>query len=360
MREYSIVPSLSYNVDPRCNMRCVYCPIHYENYQPSESIMDPDLALDVFRATLLLNFYTFRLSGGEPLLRAEHVAELIAELQRPSGESPLNIRLNTNGLLLEKHLPVLKEAGYSTLKVSIDTLDKDKFVQMTGTDTLDKVKRGVEKAVSMGMHVELNMVYTKTNANDVWDLLSYCQEVGIPVLKVLDLVEYDDPAYWHEHYVSPQSLIDALREKYGDPSILSLSSKRGVRMLEFKIDASTRVLIKDCRQGTTYSRTFCAECPHFPCQEGFYNLTLNSDGKLKPCRLRADYYVDLVKEFEAQSGTSRIEGIQRLISEWLGSAYSDMFEYDGWKDTALTVEDIPVPLKDRVKGHVSINSIQVR
>src|SRR3954447_17970257 len=95
-----IVPSLSYNVDPRCNMRCEYCPPFYENYQSSTTTLDDEVAASVFLGAADAGIVTFRLSGGEPLLRADHLVYLGHALQEHFPDDRFDLRLTTNGIRL--------------------------------------------------------------------------------------------------------------------------------------------------------------------------------------------------------------------------------------------------------------------
>jgi len=324
---FSILPSLSYNVDPRCNMRCEYCPPFYENYEQVSGRLPRELAKSFFIAAAKCSFITFRLSGGEPLLNPDHVLEL-SEIVRDLGTKGAHVRLNTNGVFLAQHAESLRTSGVNVVKVSLDTLDSNRFKEMTGSSKFADVLRGIEVAHGLGLHVELNMVYTRKNADDFWPLLAYCLQNDIPGLKVLDLVEYDEPSYWAAYYLSPEALIEELSKRYSRVERTALSGGRGVRMLEFQVGPNTVVLVKDCRQGTTYSRTFCDGCQLYPCQEGFYNLTLNSDGKLKPCRLINDKFVD-IQELIIGAGDP-VAVFSDLIRSMLEQHYSEVFFSRGW------------------------------
>ena len=326
-----ITPSLSYNVDPRCDMRCEYCPPYYENYQASEAVLDDDFARIAFLGAADAGLVTFRLSGGEPLLRPQHVAAVAAGLEGERHSQLIDIRLNTNASRLGDNLELLQQAGINILKVSLDSLDEALFREITGSRRHPEILQAIETAHSIGMAVELNMVYTRKTAGGVFDLVDYCIANKLEGLKILDLVEYDDPGYFRTQYLPPTALIAELTEKYGTPRQDLLSSGRGVRMIEFQATAETRVLLKDCLQGTTYSRTFCAGCRHFPCQEGFYNLTLNSDGKLKPCRLITESFIDLQVELAGKDPTTARLAVKEIIEDLLLRYYSDIYVAQLWQ-----------------------------
>lgn len=352
---FGIVPSLSYNVDPRCDMRCEYCPPYYENYQASEAVLDDEFARTVFLGASDAGLVTFRLSGGEPLLRPEHVAALGTALERASGSRPIDVRLNTNASRLGDNLGLLQGSGIDILKVSVDSLDEELFREITGSRRHAEILQAVERAHAIGMTVELNMVYTRKTASGVLDLIDYCVTQELEGLKILDLVEYDDPAYFRDQYLPPTALIAELTQRYGSPTQDLLSSGRGVRMIQFQASERTRVLLKDCLQGTTYSRTFCDGCRHFPCQEGFYNLTLNSDGKLKPCRLVTESFVDLQVELAGKEPSQARQAVREIVEDLLRRYYADIYVAQLWQPpdeepgSSVPIPGVPVVLQPKRK-----------
>lgn len=327
---YSIVPSLSYNVDPRCDMRCEYCPPFYENYQQSERVLSDSEAAVLFTAASQVGITVFRLSGGEPLLRPDHVL-FLAGLLGSLGIPQRNLRLNTNGSRLAKYAPQLLSAGIDVVKVSLDTSDPVLFKEITRSDAYEKVVRGIQKATSIGMRVELNMVFTQRTAPGVLDLIEFCQRESVPVLKILDLVEYDDPEYFRTGYREMSDLHSRLAVLSSAVSSEQLSTGRGVAMRRYDLDG-LQVLVKDCRDGTSYSETFCAGCSLYPCQEGFYNLTLNSDGKLKPCRLVTNQFANVFDSIESEGSFEGAVGAMALkLQAMLDEFYSSMRFEKRWQ-----------------------------
>lgn len=126
-------------------------------------------------------------------------------------------------------------------------------------------------------------------------------------------------------------------------------------MIQFQASEKTRVLLKDCLQGTTYSQTFCDGCRHFPCQEGFYNLTLNSDGKLKPCRLITESFVDLKVELAGKEPSQAREAVQEIVDDLLLRYYSDIYVAQLWQPpdeepgSLVPIPGVPVALRPKGK-----------
>ena len=328
---FSIIPSLNYNIEPNCNMKCTYCPKYYENYQEVQGSLDNNIIKNIFFAAFKEGISTFRLSGGEPLLNVEKVIQLSNSVKKYEGFKNLNFRLNTNGYLLKENAEKLHNAGINVIKVSLDTLDHNKFCKITGIYGLNKVLDGIDTSMNLGIHVELNMVYFRENMKDFWRILDYCVKKRISVLKILDLVNYEDSNFWESNYINPTQLIRELHNKYGHAETQKLHGGRGVEMLSFQVSKDTKVLIKDSCRGSTYSKVFCDNCPYFPCQEGFYTLTINTDGKLKPCRLRKDLFIDLRALLQRKSSIQQIDITRTIFHDLLQNYYSEVQYLQCWE-----------------------------
>jgi cyclic pyranopterin phosphate synthase len=106
----------------------------------------------------------FRITGGEPLVRKD-IVKLIAQIASVSGVKDLS--MTTNGMLLEELAKPLKEAGLNRVNISLDTLNPEKFRQITRGGELAKVLRGIEEARKVGMNpIKINCVVFKSSAED--------------------------------------------------------------------------------------------------------------------------------------------------------------------------------------------------
>lgn len=114
----------------RCNFRCRYCvgsgPVRW---LPKESLLTDEELVRVVTAAARLGITKLKLTGGEPLLRP-HLPELVRRLDQVEGIS--DITLTTNGFLLSEQAAALREAGVSTVNISLDTLDETDFAALTG------------------------------------------------------------------------------------------------------------------------------------------------------------------------------------------------------------------------------------
>lgn len=149
--------SLRISVTERCNMRCRYCmPAAGVQGCADEALLTPVELESLARLFVELGVTRLRVTGGEPLLRRE-IVEIVSRLSQLPGLQDL--ALTTNGLLLDRLAGPLKDAGLARVNISVDSLDARRFAEITRTDTLARVWRGVEQALKVGFTpVKINVV----------------------------------------------------------------------------------------------------------------------------------------------------------------------------------------------------------
>ncbi|MDD1774149.1 MAG: radical SAM protein, partial [Methanobacterium sp.] len=140
------VLSLRISITNRCNINCFYC--HHDGIIPQEYEMTPSQIERIARVARNIGIKKIRLSGGEPLIRTD----IIEILRKISALNFQDVALTTNGTLLEEYSQKLKEAGLDRVNVSFDTLNPNTYRFITKSNYLEKVKRGIEKAVETGLY----------------------------------------------------------------------------------------------------------------------------------------------------------------------------------------------------------------
>lgn len=291
-----IIPAFYINITEMCNMRCEYCPTYGENWESTDGLLSEDKVLDTIMVASYIGIESYRISGGEPMIFPDRVFMILDKLNS-LGIS--DIILNTNGFNAYKHIENFKKYKIRKIKISIDSLKKELFKEITNTDKLDDVLLSIKELKVNNIPQELNMVVFKKNANEFWKILNLCVEHDIS-LKLLDLVYYDElvrnsespKEYWKREYFHLNSFIPELTKKFGEPRIVHLTNNRGIPMTEFNIGGSSFVTIKDGILGSTFADV-CKSCKIFPCQEGLFHLSLSAEGNLTPCRLRRDLAVNI-------------------------------------------------------------------
>ena len=149
---------LRLSVEDACNFRCLYClPDGYHKAEP-----EPPLSVDEIRRLAAgfagMGFWKVRLTGGEPTVRKD-----IVDIARAVAETPgvRSVNLSTNGYRLVELAADLKRAGVTAVNVSVDSLDRARFAQITGQDRLPGVLAGIDRCLELGLKVKVNAVLMK-------------------------------------------------------------------------------------------------------------------------------------------------------------------------------------------------------
>ena len=168
---------LRISVTDRCNLRCIYCMPPEGVPQMSHSdILSYEEIGTIVQAAAQLGVNKVRLTGGEPLVRAE-LPKLVGMLSQIEGIKDLS--LTTNGTILKKYALELKQAGLSRVNISLDTLKADKFRYITHFGELKDVLEGIDAAKEAGFHpVKINTVVVRgVNDDEILDFARMtCQE----------------------------------------------------------------------------------------------------------------------------------------------------------------------------------------
>lgn len=156
---------LRISITDRCNLRCLYCkPDGIIPKLSHREILTYEEILRLVRIAVDLGITKVRITGGEPLVR-KGVCEFLTDLTRIDGL--VDVSMTTNGVLLEKYLDRIKAAGVHRLNISLDTLKPEKYDQITGRDTFDRVWSAIHRARELGFApIKINVVALKGYNDD--------------------------------------------------------------------------------------------------------------------------------------------------------------------------------------------------
>ncbi|MEX2369577.1 MAG: radical SAM protein [Bacteroidales bacterium] len=180
---------LRISVTDRCNLRCRYCmPEEGVSLKDHNEILSFEEIINVVKTGVKLGINKIRITGGEPLVRKD-VAELIHMIKGIGGIE--DIGLTTNGTLLPKFADDLWEAGLRRLNISLDTINKDKYKDITRTGKLDDVLTGIEMAKKLGFNpIKINFVRIPgVNEEDEKSVKQFCSQQGLKIrfIRQMDL-----------------------------------------------------------------------------------------------------------------------------------------------------------------------------
>ena len=281
--------SLRITLTNRCNVNCLYW--HHDGMVHTKDEMTPDEVYRICKIAKKIGVRKIRLSGGEPLIRKD-ITEIVQKISSLDFE---DISLTTNGTYLEEYAKDLKDAGLDRVNVSLDTLDKKTYELITKKDYLNQAKKGILKAVEVGLYpVKINMVIMKDiNQNEIKTMFNFCKNNNI-VLQLIELIEsescYDDKFSEDYHYN-----LDSIENELSDIADDVHERKFMQGRKKYYINGGEIEVVRPVDNSK-----FCAKCSR---------LRITPDGKIKPCLLRNDNLVELISHVRNNESDEELEKI---------------------------------------------------
>jgi cyclic pyranopterin phosphate synthase len=204
---------LRLSITDRCDFRCFYClPRHHRDFTTPTEWLTPDEIERVVQQFAHLGVKHVRITGGEPLVRKE-VIEIATRLSALSAIKERS--LSTNASQLGRYASELKEAGVDRLNISLDTLNPDKFRQITG-QPLDRVLHGIAAAKRCGFSpIKINMVVMRgINDDDVEGMIDYCLTQGLTLRLIETMPVGEGGRRANEHYLPLIEIKERLQLRY--------------------------------------------------------------------------------------------------------------------------------------------------
>ncbi len=169
---------LRISVTDRCNLRCRYCMPEKIPTVPMNEILTFEEIRMVAEEAAALGFKYIKLTGGEPLVR-KGIPDLIRMLKSVDGIE--KVTLTTNGVLLGAMLPDLLAAGLDAVNISLDTLDRDRYREITGLDEIGRVRSALQAACAFGIRTKINAVSLDLGDENIRSLISIAQRDPVDV-----------------------------------------------------------------------------------------------------------------------------------------------------------------------------------
>ena len=266
---------LRISITDRCNLRCRYCmPQGVACPESHEDILRYEEILRVCRAASALGITKYKITGGEPLVR-KGCADLIAELKALPGTQ--QVTLTTNGLLLQEKLDALCAAGLDAVNISLDTLDPEKFREITGYPDFaaEGFRALLANCCTRGLRTKINAVLLEENRDEVVDLAALAEEFPVDV-RFIELMPIGFGGDMKR--VSPDEVLGVLQARW--PDLCPTEEKRGNGPAHYFASAQLQGRIGFI---DAVSHAFCADCNR---------VRLTSTGQIKPC-LSFDSTTDL-------------------------------------------------------------------
>jgi GTP 3',8-cyclase len=242
-----------------CNLKCIYCmPNGYE--QSDKEFISRDEVNIIVKALSNLGVKRIRLTGGEPLLRKD-IVDIVSDINKI--DKIKDIGITTNGVLLNKYLHPLKEAGLRRLNISLDSLKPETFKRITGGH-IDKVLDSIKTCIDLGIKVKLNVVpIVGINDDEIIDFINLTKDYNIDV-RFIELMPLGPGVAYKgvdsskiKEMINPDAIIKVENNGGGPSEVFCVTGHKG-------------------RVGfiSPMSHNFCNLCNR---------VRITSDGKLKTC-----------------------------------------------------------------------------
>jgi GTP 3',8-cyclase len=292
---------LRISITDRCNFRCLYClpepEFHTSCAQKSTDMMSADEIFQIAKLFTDHGVSKIRITGGEPLVRKD-----AGEIMTALGQLPALLTITTNGSRIHQFIDQFIQSGIKSVNVSLDSLNRERFHQLTHRDEYFRVFENIMLLINHGFHVKVNMVVMGgVNDDEILDFVSLTRDFPIH-LRFIEFMPFPGNKWQPEKVVTHHQLLEKIKLRF--PNIQKLDDRPS--------DTTRKYQIPD-HPGTvafisTMSEPFCSGCNR---------IRLTSDGKLRNC-LFSKTETDLLTPF--RNG----EDIVPLIEQTINNKYKQL------------------------------------
>ncbi|MCR4666676.1 MAG: GTP 3',8-cyclase MoaA [Desulfovibrio sp.] len=263
-----LVTYLRLSVTDRCNLRCLYCQSNaVQHFIPHANILHYEEMHRLVGILREMGLRKLRLTGGEPFMR-KGCDRFLVMLRESYPE--LDVRITSNGTLLKKHIPLLRDVGIGAVNLSIDTFDPDTFASITGRHELPAVLDVLDDLLSYGIRVKLNAVAIKSVTEPSLPDFIRCAE-RLPVdVRFIEFMPMGEDTLWsRERFLGVDALFSAISQSVALTPLEEHDPLAGPARM-YALEGGTG------RIGfiTALTNHFCARCNR---------LRLTSEGSLRLC-----------------------------------------------------------------------------
>jgi GTP 3',8-cyclase len=265
------IRDLRISVTDRCNFRCFYC---LPNGEPplarKETILTFEEIEYISEIFVSLGIEKIRLTGGEPLLR-KNIETLIEKISKLKNQGLKDLALTTNGHTFTERAENLKNAGLDRVTISLDSLKREKFEEITGVDKLFEVLEAINSAkVAKFFPVKLNAVIVRNrNDDELVDFARFARENAVS-FRFIEFMPLDSRHEWtREMVVSGKEIYAKINEKF--PLKLKETSRGSETAWKYEFADGAKGEIGIIAPVT---EMFCGQCSR---------IRLTADGQICTC-----------------------------------------------------------------------------
>lgn len=275
----------------KCNLRCTYCmPADGIALSPKASLMTTDEIFAIARTFVENGVDKIRLTGGEPLLRKDF-SEIVSKLSTLE----VSLSITTNGILIDRHIDILKQVGIKKINLSLDTLVASKFHSITLRNQFEKVIDNLHLLLNNHFQLKVNVVLMKGfNDNEIVDFINLTESLPISV-RFIEFMPFAGNEWDRSKMVSQNEILSQVETFFTFDKIQKLIDEKNFTARTYKIKGFQG----DFGIISSITNPFCDNCNR---------IRLTANGKIKNC-LFSNSETDLLSAF--RNG----ESITELISQ---------------------------------------------
>ena len=258
---------LRLSVTDRCDLRCTYCMPERMKFLPRKEVLSLEELYQLSLGFIDRGVSKIRITGGEPLVRRD-ILDLFQVLGKRIGHGLEELTLTTNGTQLADKAEALARTGVKRINISLDTLDRTRFEELSRRDALPQVLEGIAAAKEAGLKVKLNTVAMKgVNEDELPEIITWAHAQGhdLTLIEVMPLGDVEEDRV--DHFLPLSAVRDRLAEKW---TLSSLSDTTGGPARYDRIEETGGRL----GMITPLTNNFCAGCNR---------IRVTATGQLYPC-----------------------------------------------------------------------------
>jgi cyclic pyranopterin phosphate synthase len=258
---------LRLSVTDRCDLRCTYCMPERMKFLPRKEVLSLEELYQLSLGFIDRGVSKIRITGGEPLVRRD-ILDLFQVLGKRIGHGLEELTLTTNGTQLADKAEALARTGVKRINISLDTLDRTRFEELSRRDALPQVLEGIAAAKEAGLKVKLNTVAMKgVNEDELPEIIAWAHAQGhdLTLIEVMPLGDVEEDRV--DHFLPLSAVRDRLAEKW---TLSSLSDTTGGPARYDRIEETGGRL----GMITPLTNNFCAGCNR---------IRVTATGQLYPC-----------------------------------------------------------------------------
>lgn len=262
-----VINYLRLAVTDRCNLRCFYCmPEEGNNWLAREELLTYDEMLRLCSILVRMGIEKIRITGGEPFVRKD-IMPLLTEISQIPGLNQLNI--TTNGVLTAPFVPELKKIGIRSVNLSLDTLDRNRFIAITHRDEINKVMETLHALLRHGIEVKMNAVVMEgKNIEDIVPLVGLTKELPVSMRFIEEMPFNGGNSHYKDLKWDYIRILQTLQESF--PGIRKIIDPAYSTSYNYQIPGHKG----DIGIIAAYTRSFCGTCNR---------IRITPQGTLKTC-----------------------------------------------------------------------------